>query len=102
MAVPLVWRMAEDECDAHYIFRDGTVLPGGPQTPEQAVREYLTAAGTPEGVPADPGAYRRGTSSHAPKPAGGEGGVWLTTGSADLHASQMADGWFIDTVRTDC
>jgi len=91
------WRQQDDdnECVFSSTIYDGDVLPGGPQTAEEALDGFLASGAVRDHMPKDPDEYRRHDS-------GNGDAVTFVAGRVSIGASRRANGWFIGSAETTC
>jgi len=91
-----LWQRGQDDdkCEFSQMAVDGSVLPGGPQTAEEALQGFLGTDLPPEGTPSNPSDYERSESSDEQ--------VTFVAGSTTIDAYHHAEGWTVQAVATWC
>ena len=91
----LLWQRAQDDqCEFSHMAIDGNVLPGGPQSADEALQDLLATDLPPEGTPGNSSDYERSESNDEQ--------VTFVAGSTTIDAYHHTDGWMIQALSTKC
>jgi hypothetical protein len=92
VAVLIDERRADDRACSSSVY-DGAVLPGGPQSPDEALVGFLSV-NTGDELPSELGDYQRIEVA--------DGAVMYVAGDVAIHAEHRDNGWWIGSVEVLC